>query len=477
MSGELDLRSVHRHHDPDPTFVRTLERRLGAVIDASATDDAATSIDGVAAGSHRNRNNRQTRPRGRMRLLVVAAAAAVVVIAGAVAVVALRHDDPATDVATGKDDGPVATSLDNWVAFDSDGTGGDDIYLVRSGEPPRRVIIPGSEAADEVCPAFAPDGDRLMFGRPTGGGGELVIVPVADDGSVSPAQAITIDGMAGTPCAIWAPDGRWVAFGGTGSVWLVDTASGEVRQLPGRDPSDLEWRPGTDELAIAGRVPVNQVSDSPIEIYSVSTGEIRTVGDARAAHITWSPDGSTIAYTHGEDQPASGIWLVDVDGSNERQLVVATDEVMHGIGVVWSPRGDWIAYQEVCERLPAVRFEEEHPDEDITDLVPYAPCREEHEVVLLRAGTGDPENPIGTRRVIPPPQTETDGRPQWWFPTSVTWSPDGEHLLYTAWNDGLGGVLVVPVDDAEPPVVLTEDIGPAAYDGTPWVPLQQWRRS
>jgi dipeptidyl aminopeptidase/acylaminoacyl peptidase len=130
------------------------------------------------------------------------------------------------------------------------------------------------------------------------------------------------------------------------------------------------------------------------------------LGRVQVAHLTWSPDGTTIAYTGGETQPDRGIWLVEADGTNARQLTAtAAPQASHGIGVVWSPRGDLIAFQRVCAEPPDLRYEREHPGSDVTDLVPGAPCREQEEVVLVTATDSDPASPIGTETVIPPPQT------------------------------------------------------------------------
>jgi hypothetical protein len=469
MSAELDLRDLHRPHEPDPAFVAALERRLEALLAGDAPTDAASGDNGSPVDFDFEPAVQRSLPVRRpfvSRIVLVAAAAALVVVA--VGVVRWSADDPPAELSTSTDP-PPAGSVGGWfaVATDDDETGGGGVYLVREGEEPRRVEVPGSDATRETCPAFTPDGSRLMFGRATGNrddgfsDAELVIVSVGADGSVTPQNTIALEGMSGQPCAIWAPDGRWVAFGGPDSeddgfrgsdgVWVVDTETGEIRRLDGYHPHDLEWRPGTDELAITGDRPANEIDDAPIDIYTVSTGDIRTVGDVQAANLTWSPDGTTIAFTHGENAADSGIWLVDADGTNVRQLTSSIGEAFHGIGVVWSPSGDLIAYQRTC-----------------------AGCGEEHEVVLVTATDGDPDNPLGTEVVIAPARTQTaDGSV--WFPWSVTWSPDGAHLLYNAWYDTddveLSAVVAVPVDPTQEPVVLVHK-HPNVYVGTPWIPLQ-----
>jgi serine/threonine protein kinase len=100
-----------------------------------------------------------------------------------------------------------------------------------------------------------------------------------------------------------SPDGKEVAFlsdsGGHANLWVVNTESGARRQITDeRDPK------------VAIGVPV------------------------------WSPDGNTIAFvsSRGNQGLTFGVWLVDSDGSNLRNLVNP------GLGPAWSPDGRWLYY-------------------------------------------------------------------------------------------------------------------------------------
>ena len=412
---------------------------------------------------------RRATRRGRRRVGMAAAALAAVIAGSALAVTGLDDDrrmDPVEQPKPGPaPNGWVAVAV---VAYQDRG----DIYLVRPGEDARRLEVGGSDAADEACPVWSPDGTRLLFGRLTGssdttsGDAELVIVPVGPDGAVGAPTTIGLDGFVALdslephPCGTWAPDGRWVALRGPGEVWVVDTQTGAIRRLPDLRPMDLEWRPGTDELTIAGDMGTTRAADwgsTPVTVYSVSTDELHPLGSLRAAHLTWSPDGSTLAYTgtgDGQSGP-DGLWLVDPDGTNERLLVADLGQAIHGIGPVWSPTGDRIAYQRLISS-PGER----------------------HEVVLVNV-------PDGTEKVIEPPKTDGPDGPVW-YPYSVTWSPDGTTLLYTAWTvnrrlrgvarDGGDGVIAVPADAPSDVTILT-DLDPVlGYKEHSWVPIQMWGR-
>jgi hypothetical protein len=114
---------------------------------------------------------------------------------------------------------------------------------------------------------------------------------------------------------------------------------------------------------------------------------------------------------------------------------------------------------------------------------PPAPCREQHEVVLVTVSEDDPLEPAGTQVVVPPPRTTGPLGSIWWYPESVTWSPDGTTLLYLAWPEAEipqtlpdSGVVAVPLDAETPPVVLSGDLPPDAYSGYPWLTIQSWGR-
>jgi Tol biopolymer transport system component len=225
--------------------------------------------------------------------------------------------------------------------------------------------------------------------------------------------------------------------------------------------TDLEWSPQGSELAIAsGQTDRgdgnNRLRDGSIRLYDADRGEMRTlVGPSGVYTLTWSPDGSRIAYQRGGTDGGSAdqeIWVAEVDGSGE-YLLASGFAAIRGIGPVWSPTGDHIVYQRMGQ------YGESH--HDVVLVTPDG----ESEVVLpdLRL-PGDPDGSGG------------------WSPCGVIWSPDGAELLYAAWlygawNEGTGehrALIAVPIDEGSDPVVLEDEAPCLELDGS--APIQMWGR-
>lgn len=131
-------------------------------------------------------------------------------------------------------------------------------------------------------------------------------LPFGTDPEDNVRRAIPLTRQTGevlTPTA--APDGNAIAFlsdsGGHGNLWAKSLQTGDVRQITFED----------DPFVTVG-VPV------------------------------WSPDGRSIAFVSSKGHTGFdfGIWLVNPDGTNERNLA------KQGLGPAWSADGRWLYYAE-----------------------------------------------------------------------------------------------------------------------------------
>jgi Tol biopolymer transport system component len=302
---------------------------------------------------------------------------------------------------------------------------------------------------------------------------------VADDGSV--AERLTIPVGDGLPpaCAVWSPDGDRVAFGvaltsainpdrsGEGSeVWVVRLSDGAITRIEGLLAVDLDWSPDGTTLAILGGVAtdsgedvIDGLQDARIHLHDVAAGTLRRLDDTLGAgELAWSPEGRRIAYT----APDLKLRVFDVETGRE-DILTAPYASIHGIGAVWSPGGETIAYQR-C---------------------PGSCSGERTAVVLLTPDDRSAQTGLANEVELPMERTTVDGLSLELFPWRVIWSPDGTYLLYVAWTYDYEGaaeqtlVVAVPRDVEAPAVVLADGDGIGASDfsgGAMHVPIQVWQR-
>jgi Tol biopolymer transport system component len=422
-----------------------------------ATRVLGVVLNGLDAAPQRAAAQRSDVGRWTLRLLAVAALITIGVGS------ALLLDAP--------DDLP-ALSSNGWVA-----QGGEDIWFLALGQEARRVTGTDADSTHEGCPAFSPDGRQLAYGRVTADpetyqDAALVIADVGDDGRVTDQLTIDIGAGLPPPCPVWSPSGDRIAFavpltspvnptrGAAGSeVRILTLADRSITVLPDLLATDLEFSPDGTLLGIASGaeqlVPGESLEDPRIHLYELAAGATRTLeGTLGAMRFTWSPDGGRIAYQTGDHDHR--LRLIDVATEEQRELS-APFVAVHGIGPVWSPDGESIVYQ----RLPGS-------------------CCELHDVVLVwpddLSADGTPREEVFPLFYQPTEDTERDLFPRW-----VTWSPDGEYLLFSAWPDGgisrLGTVPSVPGSPAEFIDTYNSGVRDSVYVAfEPFVPIQTWQR-
>lgn len=216
------------------------------------------------------------------------------------------------------------------------------IYVVNADGTGNMQLSQG-EGTDNH-PSWSPDGVRLSFSRE-------VLSSGSDDPIVTGSRSIvTVDAETGSDLMVvaggqsrwydaprWSPDGRRFAFVESGRLGVMDADGSNERFLIGgvRDEA-VSWSP--DGSSIAYSSGDHRESD----IYIVEVEEVRsrqvTSSAGPESRPAWSPDGKRIAY--GKNQRDGNrlfdfeIWIADISGEDGSETAASTHRECMPLGVI-----------------------------------------------------------------------------------------------------------------------------------------------
>jgi Tol biopolymer transport system component len=341
--------------DLDSTVWSAVERHLAAVEafvpqtppwrPAGADDQAvrARVVLGPAFGSGLAR--RSSAPRWTLALLVLGLIAALV--AGALLGVGQR-ETPVVHVPAGRN---------GIIAFDGgDDLGNPTILRVEADGSAARSLLPNTDSAGVLplaaCPAFSADGAQLAY---IGATGDLI---VAGADASHPHELLGVMPQGQTASTInWSPDGSRIAYIPQGpavpaSVGIATVSVGSVSSIPLSTADQvlaLAWSPDDSHLAILAllghtQIGLLRVAVGGSEIQTLTVFPAGTGPSGLQLGVSWSPDGTRIAYDRWSPaggSPVTDIFTIGADGTGERQL---THSAVDAYGAVWSPDGQRIGY-------------------------------------------------------------------------------------------------------------------------------------
>jgi eukaryotic-like serine/threonine-protein kinase len=276
--------------------------------------------------------------------------------------------------------------LDKSIQLVTAADDGSRIELVAEFEPARYYL----------SPRWSPDGKWIAFQRGDSIRFDLFVVPTTGG---KPRQLTHENNMIGG--LAWLPDGSGLLYSSgrgdtmpylpTLALWRVSLDDGSVRQVTSGENSYIApdvakngtivaarmrlqtdiWRypidgapadnvgrgvritrqtgsvltptvsPGDTEVAFLS----DRGGHANLWVINVESGERRQITFERDPTVAvgvpvWSPDGRAIAfvYTRGNPGLTFGVWLVDPDGSNLRQLANPA------LGPAWSHDGRWVYF-------------------------------------------------------------------------------------------------------------------------------------
>ncbi|MDD5263968.1 MAG: hypothetical protein PHU43_03935 [Candidatus Bipolaricaulis sp.] len=180
-----------------------------------------------------------------------------------------------------------------WILFESERSGGLDIFAVRPDGFSLRQLT--ANAGADSSPPVSPDGSTIAFTPTRDGDSELYLMNL--DGSEPRRLTHT---AADKSYPSWSPDGTKIVSSQHDShdaeIGLVDVSTGETRKITDNDVDDWvpSWSPSGDRIAFArGAFPNNCICAMAPD----GTGLVSlTACSGYRGAPEWSPDGAWIAY-------------------------------------------------------------------------------------------------------------------------------------------------------------------------------------
>jgi TolB protein len=248
--------------------------------------------------------------------------------------------------------------------------------------------------------AFPSRNGEIVFSRQVHDGAHLYVM--RPDGTYQ--RRITgKPGDRATPT--WSPSGELIAYtkdsqGRCPQIYLLRPVGGSVRRLTAGCYHEPAWSPDGRKIVFS-KCGGDCQSQSGIWTLNVNgSGLHRLSAGTLDADPSWSPDGATIAFVRAAPWPPA-IWLMDADGTNQRQLTTPPNAASQGQDGEpdWSPDGKWIAFAREHEPHPGPRTLEFRRD-----------------IYLVRPDGAD------LRRL-----TQLAGQNR-----APAWSPDGKRIVFTS---------------------------------------------
>ena len=198
------------------------------------------------------------------------------------------------------------------VAYASRAAGNWDIYVQRVAGSVA-VNITGDSPANDMQPAFSPDGDRIAFRSDRDGGGVFVMGATGE-------SVLRVSDFGSRPA--WSPDGGRLAFetqnfeipharASDSEVWQVDLGTGERRKLSEGDAVQPAWSPHGHRIAYWGLTAGGQR-----DLFTIPAAGGPPVPVTQDPPLDWSPvwsnDGRFL-YFSSERGGTMNLWRVAID--------------------------------------------------------------------------------------------------------------------------------------------------------------------
>jgi Tol biopolymer transport system component len=207
---------------------------------------------------------------------------------------------------------PVVSPDGRWAAFFRVVEGGKrrEIWAVPLSGGAAVALVTGP--AQNIHPAYAPDGKRLAFVSDRSGV-EHVWIQSLLEGLPSGEPWRLTDGEMADLFPAWSPDSHRIAFVRSGEAWMADVRPGNAprRITSGADIRDVAWEADGDAVLVSGLFGTSALQLRRVEIASGAMERLKpdlVLGDANASgHLSLSRDSRFLATDTAE--PKGNLWM------------------------------------------------------------------------------------------------------------------------------------------------------------------------
>jgi Tol biopolymer transport system component len=195
----------------------------------------------------------------------------------------------------------------------------------------------------ETSPSLSSDGTFFLYAKSVGGNSDIFLQRVGGGNPIN----LTANSPADDLQPAYSPDGQQIAFRSErdgGGIFLMGGTGESVRRLTdfGFNPA---WSPDGREIAVATEGafdPASRYSKSQLFRIDVATGAPRPLLVPDGVQPSWSPHGWRIAYW-GLAQPGGRrvIWTIPAVGGTPVKVV---DDAFYNWSPAWSPDGRFLYF-------------------------------------------------------------------------------------------------------------------------------------
>jgi len=215
------------------------------------------------------------------------------------------------------------------IAFTRVTSRGSEIAVVRPDRTGFRTLIPNATA-----PAWSPDGRLIAFDRKTSRGDRDLFIANADGSAIRRLDSV---GSSDEEDPSWSPDGSQIAYTDGDDIYVVDADGTNTRALTDDhlEATFPAWSPTGEWIAFI-------TQEGRITMAHPDGSGRHDVGGRSAGWLSWSPDGTKIAFA--DDGPArrwQDIYVADADGGHAHDI---TPWPGYQGMPSWSPDGTQLIY-------------------------------------------------------------------------------------------------------------------------------------